>query len=210
MHYMKKQAIKKIDRCIKQSIDMKLHYIPNLLTTLRISLIPIFMMTFYYPSEWQYLTTTTIFAIAAITDWLDGYLARKLSQTSHIGAFLDPVADKLIVVVALVLLTESYHSLIIAIPTAIIVCREITISALREWMASCGKSEKVAVSFIGKIKTTIQMIAILLLLFKVPGFEKLTSILGYICLYVSTFFAIWSMLEYLNKALDELKDVVNN
>ena len=95
---------------------MKLLYIPNLLTTLRISLIPLFIFMFYYPSKWAFLYTTLIFAIAGITDWLDGYLARKLKQTSAIGAFLDPVADKLIVVVALVLLTESHNSLIMAKP----------------------------------------------------------------------------------------------
>lgn len=188
-----------------KDIDMKLNYIPNMLTTLRISLIPIFIFMFYYPSKWAYLTTTAIFGLAAITDWLDGYLARKLEQTSHIGAFLDPVADKLIVVVALILLTETNHSLIITIPTAIIVCREIIISALREWMANCNKSETVAVSFIGKVKTATQMIAILLLLFKFPQLEDLTMELGCIFLYVSTFLTVWSMCKYLKVAFQTIE-----
>lgn len=197
MHYTETHTIK--------DDYMKFHYVPNLLTALRISLIPIFITMFYYPSEWKYITTTVIFGFAAITDWLDGYLARKLEQTSHIGAFLDPVADKLIVVVALILLTESFHSLLISIPTAIIICREITISALREWMANCGKSGEVAVSFLGKIKTAMQMISILLLLFQVPGLEKPIMILGYICLYISTFFAIWSMYKYLSVAFKHVQ-----
>lgn len=179
---------------------MKLNAIPNILTALRVSLIPIFVLMYYYPSKWSYIYTTGIFGLAAITDWLDGYLARKLEQTSHFGAFLDPVADKLIVVVALVLLTETYHSLLISIPTAIIVCREIIISALREWMANCGKNAVVSVSFIGKVKTAIQMVAILLLLFTAPGFEQLTLCLGYVFLYVSTILAIWSMYKYLRLA----------
>ena len=188
---------------------MKLHYIPNLLTTFRISLLPIFVAMFYYPSEYKYLTTTLIFSIAAITDWLDGYLARKLGQTSHIGAFLDPVADKLIVVVALVLLTESFHSLLMSIPTAIIICREIVISALREWMANCGKSATVAVSYLGKIKTTMQMTAIILLLFQAPQLADKTIFLGYICLYISTFFTVWSMCSYLNVAFQQIKQTMD-
>ena len=182
---------------------MRLYYLPNLLTTLRISLIPIFIIMFYYPSEWKYITTTAIFGLAAITDWLDGYLARKLGHTSRIGAFLDPVADKLIVAVALILLTESYGTLVISIPTAIIVCREITVSALREWMANCGKSVEVAVSSLGKIKTALQMVAILLLLFQVPQLKEVITTLGYICLYISTFFTIWSLYDYLKIAFKQ-------
>ena len=190
--------------------DMNFHYIPNLLTILRISLIPIFVAMFYYQSPWQPVITTGIFAIAAITDWLDGYLARKLGQTSHVGAFLDPVADKLIVVVALVLLTESSHSWLISIPTALIICREITISALREWMANSGNSAIVAVSMLGKIKTTMQMIAILLLLFKIPAIKDITSILGCSCLCIATILAVWSMLQYLAAAFKQIQQNIYN
>lgn len=179
---------------------MKFNYIPNLLTILRISLIPILILAFYYPSNLTYITTTAIFGLAAITDWLDGYLARKLRQTSYIGAFLDPVADKLIVVVALILLTESHRSLIFTIPTAIIICREIVISALREWMANHGASKIVAVAFIGKAKTTMQMLAILLLLFKMPYFSKEITYLGYVFLYIATLLTIYSMYVYLKLA----------
>src|SRR6476660_8095219 len=119
--------------------------IPNLLTLLRISLIPIFVLVFYLPFEWHYIASAIIFAIAAATDWLDGYLARKLQQVSPLGAFLDPVADKLIVAVALVLLVQSHASAWLAIPSAVIVGREIVISALREWMAELGKRQRVGV-----------------------------------------------------------------
>jgi CDP-diacylglycerol--glycerol-3-phosphate 3-phosphatidyltransferase len=190
---------------ISKDTNMKLNYIPNMLTTLRISLIPLFILAFYYPSKWSYLTTSLIFSFAALTDWLDGYLARKLGQISHIGAFLDPVADKLIVVVALILLTETHHSLVISIPTMIIVCREIIISALREWMANFNRSKIVAVSFIGKVKTTTQMTAILLLLFKFPQLEDFTMILGYIFLYISTFLTILSMYKYLKAAFQTIE-----
>ena len=190
---------------ISKDTNMKLNYIPNMLTTLRISLIPLFILAFYYPSKWSYLTTSLIFSFAALTDWLDGYLARKLGQISHIGAFLDPVADKLIVVVALILLTETHHSLVISIPTMIIVCREIIISALREWMANFNRSKIVAVSFIGKVKTTTQMTAILLLLFKFPQLEDFTMILGYIFLYISTFLTILSLYKYLKAAFQTIE-----
>ena len=190
-------------KLIKKNNYMKLLYIPNLLTTLRISLIPLFIFMFYYPSKWAFLYTTLIFAIAGITDWLDGYLARKLEQASAIGAFLDPVADKLIIVVALVLLTESHASLVMSIPVSIIICREIVISALREWVALSNKSTKVAVSYIGKIKTAVQMIAILLLLFKLPALEHLIVNIGYVFLYIAMFLTILSMCLYFKLAFEE-------
>lgn len=189
---------------------MKLRYIPNLLTIFRISLLPIFIAFYYFPSEYNYIITTTIFALAAITDWLDGYLARKLGQATRIGAFLDPVADKLIVVAALVLLTESMQSWLMTIPTAIIICREITISALREWMAHCGKSKVVEVSYIGKVKTAMQMVAILLLLFQAPQIADKITMLGYVFLYISTFFTIWSMYNYIWLAFFQIKDLGKN
>src|SRR5207344_2364972 len=139
--------------------------LPNLLTWLRILLIPVFLVVFYFPdtlltgSE-KNLTATVLFAVAAATDWLDGYLARTLDQTSAFGAFLDPVADKLMVAAALILLVRLQR---VDVPIAVVIIgREITISALREWMAKIGRSKSVAVSFLGKIKTGSQMAAILL------------------------------------------------
>lgn len=178
--------------------------LPNLLTLLRISLIPIFVIVFYLPFEWSYMVSAIIFLIAAITDWLDGYLARKLNQTSPLGEFLDPVADKLIVAVALVLLVQSHASVLLAIPAAIIVCREIVISALREWMAELGKRQRVAVSELGKLKTAGQMIAIILLLSQSPHAVSLISILGYILIYAAAILTLWSMVTYLRLAWDDL------
>lgn len=178
--------------------------VPNILTLLRISLIPIFVVLFYMPYDWRYLATAAVFAIAAITDWLDGYLARKLEQVSPLGEFLDPVADKLIVAVSLVLLVQAYASAWLAIPAAIIVGREIVISALREWMAELGKRHRVAVSGIGKFKTAGQMIAILLLLSQNPKNISLITICGYILIYVSAILTLWSMGVYLWAAWDDL------
>ena len=139
--------------------------IPNILTLIRIILIPVLVIVFYVQGQWSYQISAAIFGMAALTDLLDGYLARRLNQLSAFGAFLDPVADKLMVAVALVLLVQDNPSPLFAIPSAIIIGREIAISALREWMSEIGARTKVAVSIIGKFKTTIQMIAILLLLF---------------------------------------------
>ena len=141
---------------------------PNLLTWLRIAMIPVFVGVFYFPfGEWssseRNLFATVIFTAAAITDWLDGWLARRLNQTSAFGAFLDPVADKLMVAAALIVLVEFER--IAAVVAMIIIGREIAISALREWMATIGQRGSVAVSLIGKVKTVAQMVAIPLLLF---------------------------------------------
>ncbi len=175
--------------------------IPTGLTLLRIALIPVFVGAFYLPFSWTHLLTTAIFALAAITDWLDGYLARRWNQTSAFGAFLDPVADKLIVVVALVLLTQAHPSPWMAIPAVIIIGREITISALREWMAELGQRAQVAVSKIGKIKTTAQMIALLMLLYREPLFNLPILQMGYVSLYIAALLTLWSMLLYLRAAL---------
>ena len=142
--------------------------IPNLLTWLRILLIPLFLVIFYVPDSWlspvqKNLTAASMFAVAAITDWLDGYLARSLNQTSAFGAFLDPVADKLMVAAALIVLVGEDR--VLPFIAVIIIGREIAISALREWMAKIGRSRSVAVSFLGKVKTTCQMVAIVLLLY---------------------------------------------
>src|SRR5690242_8894534 len=153
--------------------------IPNALTLLRIVLIPVFMLLFYAPQHWSYFATALVFAAAGVTDWLDGYLARKLDQTTPFGAFLDPVADKLMVAIALVLLTERYHDWWFSLPALVIIGREIVISALREWMAEVGRRTNVAVSFLGKIKTTFQMIAI-------TGFLLIAPDSALWVLYVST------------------------
>jgi len=142
--------------------------LPNLLTWLRIALIPLFVGIFYFEKSWvsepnQNLVATVIFTVAAITDWLDGWLARKLNQMSAFGAFLDPVADKLMVAAALITLVKLGR--VEAIIALIIIGREITISALREWMAQIGQAKSIAVSFLGKIKTVSQMVAIPLLLY---------------------------------------------
>ncbi len=184
---------------------MKFNFgMPNLLTSLRIVMIPVLVIVFYLlPLEWRYIASALVFSIAAVTDWLDGYLARKLGQTTTFGAFLDPVADKLIVAVALVLLVEVHASAILAVPAIVIVCREIVASALREWMAQYS-TRSVAVSYLAQVKTTIQMIAIIILLASGPGMDKPMVILGYVLLYGAAILTIWSMYQYLKIAWPDL------
>lgn len=177
---------------------------PNSLTLLRIGLIPVFIIAFYLPISWAHILTTVIFALAAITDWFDGYLARRYQQTTAFGAFLDPVADKLIVTIALVLLAEKAGSAWLAIPAAIIISREIVISALREWMAERGQRGQVAVSQIGKIKTTAQMFALGFLLYYEPFFGLPIYAIGLTLLYVAAILTLWSMFVYLRAALPAL------
>jgi CDP-diacylglycerol---glycerol-3-phosphate 3-phosphatidyltransferase len=179
--------------------------VPNLLTWLRILLIPVFLVVFYFPDTWlsgpqKNLTATILFAVAAITDWLDGYLARTLNQTSAFGAFLDPVADKLMVAAALILLVGLAR---VDAPIAVIIIgREIAISALREWMAKIGKSRSVAVNFLGKVKTACQMVAILLLLYHSMLFGIVdTQKLGTLLIYMAAVLTLWSMVYYLKMAL---------
>ena len=174
--------------------------IPNILTLLRILLIPVLVVVFYMPGQWSYQLSAAIFGLAAVTDWLDGYLARRWEQTSAFGAFLDPVADKLMVAVALVLLVQDNPSPLFAVPAAIIIGREIVISALREWMAEIGARTKVAVSIVGEVKTTLQMVSILLLLFKVPLGPFPTHAAGVILLYIAAILTLWSMFVYLKAA----------
>ena len=184
--------------------------IPNILTLIRIILIPVLVIVFYVPGQWSYQISAAIFGIAALTDLLDGYLARRLNQLSAFGAFLDPVADKLMVAVALVLLVQDNPSPLFAIPAAIIIGREIAISALREWMSEIGARTKVAVSIIGKLKTTIQMIAILLLLFKIPlaGFPVHDA--GLALLYIAAVLTLWSMVVYMHAAWPLLSGKTEN
>ena len=175
--------------------------IPNLLTLLRIALIPLMIFVYVSPLPYAMQLAALIFGLAGITDWLDGYLARKLNQTSPFGAFLDPVADKLIVACALVLVLYQHPSLYILIPALIIIGREITVSALREWMAGLGKRKTVAVSFLGKLKTTVQIIAILFLLWYQPLMGIPTYIIGVWLLIVAAVLTLISMFDYLRVAL---------
>jgi CDP-diacylglycerol--glycerol-3-phosphate 3-phosphatidyltransferase len=182
--------------------------IPNSLTVLRIILIPIFIVFFYLETSWANIAATFVFWLAAITDFLDGYLARKLNQSSAFGAFLDPVADKLIVAVALILLVDQnptpYSGFWMSLAAMIIVGREITISALREWMAEMGARSSIAVSILGKIKTISQMMAILFLIYAEP-FLGLPSIqIGFVLLYISVILTLWSMIDYLLAAWPKL------
>ena len=177
--------------------------IPNLLTWLRIILIPLFVALYYIPASWAQpvgrdLLATIIFVVAAGTDWLDGYLARLWSETSAFGAFLDPVADKLMVATALIILV--YMGRVGVLIAVVIIGREITISALREWMAEMGARKSVAVSMIGKIKTVAQMCAIPLLLYYKPIAGIPIPIIGTVCIYIAAVLTLWSMLYYMRSA----------
>lgn len=180
--------------------------VPNSLTLLRIGLIPILVITFYLPFGWSHAVTAAVFALAGITDWLDGYLARQLGQMSAFGAFLDPVADKLMVAVALVMIVGEHPGMWLAIPAAVIIGREIAISALREWMAEVGGRAKVAVSYIGKIKTTAQIAALLLLLYAQPIGAFPTMAVGMGLLYIAALLTLWSAFVYLRAAWPALKE----
>lgn len=184
--------------------------LPNSLTLFRIALVPVFVMVFYLPFSWSYGAAAVIFALAASTDWLDGYLARSLNQTSAFGAFLDPVADKLIVATALVLLVQQEPTAWLAIPALIIIGREIAISALREWMSTLGESNSVAVSYIGKIKTFAQMLAIFLLLIHNPIAGFPVREVGYVLIYASAVLTLWSMFIYLRAAWPKLLENSDN
>lgn len=183
--------------------------VPILLTWLRVALIPVFVVLFYWPDPSLHPPmrnglAALIFALAAITDWLDGFLARKWGQTSAFGAFLDPVADKLIVAAALILLVDLDRTQ--AWLAMVIIGREITISALREWMAQIGERRSVAVAYIGKLKTTAQMLAILLLLYWQPvwpGFD--TPLYGNILMVIAAILTLWSMGYYLKMAAAQLR-----
>lgn len=183
--------------------------IPIYLTWARILLIPIFTALFYLPANWFTpqainIAAAATFAAAGITDWLDGFLARYLKQTSDFGAFLDPVADKLMVAVALILLVKLDRTL--AIYAMIIIGREITISALREWMAQMGKRNSVAVAYIGKLKTAAQMAAIFALLLNFPDFYGINfNQAGNLLMFIASVLTIWSMFYYLKLAWKEFQ-----
>ena len=189
------------------SRELPMFNLPNILTMLRLCLIPVFVLLFYMPSESSNFYAACVFVIAAFTDWLDGFLARRLKLSTKFGAFLDPVADKIIVCTALVLIVEHYSlyrdvlyshlGKFITIPAMIIVAREITVSALREWMAEIGKRANVAVSWIGKWKTAIQLLAISGLIWRA---NEIMIYAGVVALIIATVLTIWSMLLYLKAA----------
>lgn len=172
--------------------------LPNFLTLIRIVLIPFLILVFYLPVPWSGPLAAYLFLACSLTDWLDGYLARRLNQTSNFGRFLDPVADKLLVTVTLILLVDRHPSLVI--PAIIIVGREIIVSALREWMASAGESTRVAVSTIGKMKTGIQMAALVMLLYGSEIYGIPMFVLGVAFLYLAVGLTLWSLLVYLRAA----------
>ncbi|MDX5299624.1 MAG: CDP-diacylglycerol--glycerol-3-phosphate 3-phosphatidyltransferase [Gammaproteobacteria bacterium] len=176
--------------------------LPNILTLSRIILIPVFVIVFYLPLEERYWLSAGIFALAGATDWLDGYLARRWNQATPFGAFLDPVADKLMVAAALTVLVEEHHTALLTLPAVVIIGREIVISALREWMAEMGKRASVAVSWLGKIKTSCQMLAIIVLLAFAP--DSAGAWCGLVLLYVAAALTLWSMCIYLKAAWPEM------
>ena len=182
--------------------------LPNIITLSRIGLIPLFVVLFYLqpnylegePLAWINNSLVAIYVLISSTDFLDGLLARKLNQISDLGTFLDPVADKLMVCTALILLTDYYHTWFITIPSIIIISREILVSALREWMSEIGKRANISVSWIGKSKTFMQMIAILFLLFHQPLFifsYNEINMMGRVLLFSATILTLWSGIKYL-------------
>ena len=183
--------------------------LPTALTWLRIVLIPVFVGVYYLPSAWLSLPAKnwlamSVFTLAAITDWADGYIARRLGQTSAFGAFLDPVADKLMVAAALIVLVQLDRA--DAWLAIIIIGREIAISALREWMAQLGQSKSMAVAFIGKVKTGAQITAIIALLLYQPLIPGISTVwLGTIALWVAAILTLWSMFHYLRLAAPHLR-----
>jgi CDP-diacylglycerol--glycerol-3-phosphate 3-phosphatidyltransferase len=185
--------------------------IPNALTMMRILLVPVLVVAFYLPFRNHFPLAAVIFALAAITDWFDGYLARRLGQMTAFGAFLDPVADKLMVAVALVLLVERHDTVLFTLAACVIVGREIVVSALREWMAELGQRTSVAVSYVGKVKTVFQMVAITGLLAINPAADPgWQLILCYIVLYTAAVLTLWSMTVYLKAAWVVIKEQDNS
>lgn len=190
--------------------------VPNILTWIRIAAIPLIIILFYAPYHWSDPAAGLLFAAAGVTDSLDGYLARRLNQTSRLGAFLDPVADKLVVAVALVLLLSKDVQPVLGIPSdrvrvilaltaVVIIGREITISALREWMAEMGQRRKVAVSQLGKYKTILQIFGLSMMLYRWPLLGMPTFEVGTVMTVVAAALTLWSMIVYLRAAWPELR-----
>lgn len=184
--------------------------LPNILTWLRIAMIPVLGLLFLLPTPWANSAAAAVFALASITDWLDGYLARRWNQVSAFGAFLDPVADKLIVAIALIIVVVETPTAWMAVPAAVIIGREIAVSALREWMAELGLRSSVAVGMAGKLKTAAQMVAIVLLLYRhdFNGFPVWPVGLG--LLYIAAALTLYSMVLYLSAAVKRVDDLEAN
>lgn len=175
----------------------------NIATFSRVVLIPVVIYCYHLDTQSSHLLAATLFAIASLTDWLDGFLARKLNQSSEFGAFLDPVADKLLVAIILIMLVSVYPALLLV--GSVIIAREILVSALREWMASKGLRDKVAVKFSGKLKTTVQMLAIIALLLASPSLPEWVLMLGYGLIYLAAILSISSGTQYFRAGWNELQ-----
>ena len=173
---------------------------PTIITLFRVALIPLFVIAFYLPFAWSNEAAAIIFALAAITDWADGFLARLLKEESAFGAFLDPVADKLIVTTAVVLLVQENPVMMVTLPAIIIIAREISVSALREWMAELGDRARVEVSFIGKAKTMAQLASIVFMIYGDPLWGLPIYNIGLACFYLAAIFTIVSMVKYIRAA----------
>lgn len=169
-------------------------------------MIPLLAIVFYLPWQYSNIACTLIFLIAGVTDWLDGYLARKMNMQTAFGAFLDPVADKLMVAIVLVLIVQEQGNPFLAVPAAVIIGREIAIASLREWMAEIGQRAKVKVSLLGKWKTTAQMTAVSLLLYREDLFGLPINSIGYWLLYLSAILTLWSMVNYLVAAFSTISE----
>lgn len=179
--------------------------IPLTLTLMRIFVIPVIAIIYLFPCSWAHPTAAILFALAAFTDWLDGYLARSLSQTTQLGAFLDPVADKLLVTVSLVMVLSANLIPYLGFAAAVIIGREIAVSALREWMSAIGKRAGVVVTHVAKFKTTLQMVALTMLIWYHPGSFTWLVWLGPLLLYIAAVLTLWSMCIYLKAAWPEMK-----
>ena len=177
--------------------------LPTALTLGRIALVPVLVILFYLPFDWGGPAAAIAFTLAALTDWLDGYLARRLDQQSAFGAFLDPVADKIMVAIVLIMLVQDHPTVWLALPAMVIISREIVISALREWMAEIGQRARVAVSMLGKIKTVVQMVSLILMVWAQPIGDFPTYDVGVVLLYVAALLTLYSMFEYLRASWQE-------
>lgn len=180
--------------------------VPTMLTLLRIVLIPVLVLVFYLPYKWTNFAAAFIFAFASITDWLDGWIARRYNQFSAFGAFLDPVADKLMVAIALLLTVQKHPTVWMALWAAVIIGREIAVSALREWMAELGQRATVKVATIGKIKTIVQMVALVCLLYQEPLLGINVFLAGEWLLAAAALLTLWSGLAYLRAAWPVLRE----
>lgn len=189
--------------------------VPTAFTLFRIALVPVFVAAFYLPAGWSNEVCAVVFALAALTDWIDGFLARRLKQVTSFGAFLDPVADKLMVATALVLLVQATPEVWVALPATVIIGREIAVSALREWTARVGEHRRVAVRMLGKVKAVCQLAAIVLMLYGTDGgmgqgadaaaLPAYFHLGGLALLYAATALTLWSMVQYLAAARSLLR-----